>query len=70
MNQHVTEIWDRAAKERIEGSTEWETQKNFLDKFAELIVLDCCDLVNSLYQFDSKEDCPGVRYIKHRYEIK
>ena len=44
MNQRIRELWDQAAKSISsypnEENTSWETQVNFLDKFAELIEQD------------------------------
>ena len=51
MNERISEIWDQAAKAsallRL-GENSWETQKAFIEKFAELIVKECanqCDLL-------------------------
>ena len=44
MNERLSEIWDQAAKAsallRL-GENSWETQKAFIEKFAELIVKEC-----------------------------
>jgi len=45
MNKRIRELWDQAA-ESIAAypsgqNNSWETQVNFLDKFAELIVREC-----------------------------
>ena len=44
MNERISEIWDQAAKAsallRL-GENSWETQKAFIEKFAELIVKEC-----------------------------
>ena len=44
MNERISEIWDQAAKAsallRL-GENSWETQKAFIEKFAELIVEEC-----------------------------
>ena len=51
MNERISEIWDQAAKANAllrSGENSWETQKAFIEKFAELIVLECanqCDLL-------------------------
>ena len=46
MNERIRELWDNAAKSVAaypsNQSNSWETQVNFLDKFAELIVRECC----------------------------
>ena len=47
MNERISEIWDQAAKAsallRL-GENSWETQKAFIEKFAELIVRECADV--------------------------
>lgn len=44
MNERIRELWDQAAKSAAAypsgENTSWETQVNFLDKFAELIEKD------------------------------
>ena len=46
MNERIRELWDKAAKSTAAypsgRNNSWETQVNFLDKFAELIVRECC----------------------------
>jgi len=47
MNERISEIWDQAAKASAllrSGENSWETQKAFIEKFAELIVQECCDI--------------------------
>jgi len=39
MNERIKQLWEQAAK-TTQGDS-WETQVNFLDKFAELIVQEC-----------------------------
>ena len=42
MNERIRELWDKAAQATAAypsgQNTSWETQVNFMDKFAELIV--------------------------------
>ena len=44
MNDRIRELWDKAAESTAAypsgQNNSWETQVNFLDKFAELIVRD------------------------------
>ena len=39
MNENIKRCWDTAAK--LEADPSWEGQTRFMEKFAELIVLDC-----------------------------
>lgn len=51
MNERIRELWDRAAESAAAypsgQNNSWQTQVNFMDKFAELIVQDCADLCES-----------------------
>lgn len=45
MNERIKELWDKAAQAAAAypsgQNNSWETQVNFMDKFAELIVREC-----------------------------
>jgi hypothetical protein len=49
MNERIKELWDKAAESTaayLSGqNNSWETQVNFMDKFAELIVQECCNVL-------------------------
>lgn len=40
MNERIKDAWDKAAQDHSGDS--WEEQTAFLEKFAELIVRECC----------------------------
>ena len=48
MNERIQELWEKAAESTAAypsgQNNSWETQVNFLDKFAELIVKECASL--------------------------
>lgn len=48
MNQRTRELWYKAAESTAaytsNPNNSWETQVNFMDKFAELIVEECANL--------------------------
>lgn len=50
MNERIREIWDKAAESTAAypsgQNNSWETQVNFMEKFAELIVQECIDIAN------------------------
>ena len=54
MNERIKELWDKAAESTAAypsgQNNSWETQVNFMEKFAELIVGEC---------IRSVEDVPG-----------
>lgn len=49
MNDRIRELWDKAAESTAAypsgQNNSWETQVNFMDKFAELIVRECAEVV-------------------------
>lgn len=42
MNERIKQLWELAAK-TTQGDS-WEEQTRFMEKFAELIVVECCDI--------------------------
>ena len=62
MNERISEIWDQAAKAsallRL-GENSWETQKAFIEKFAQLIVRECvgvCDDLRDSTDYEFEKD--------------
>ena len=51
MNERIQELWEKAAESTAAypsgQNNSWETQVNFLDKFAELIVKECAEIANA-----------------------
>ena len=45
MNERIKQIWDEAAK--LEPDPSWEGQTRFMEKFAELIILECARLARA-----------------------
>ena len=49
MNERIKELWDKAAQAAAAypsgQNNSWETQVNFMEKFAELIVKECISIV-------------------------
>lgn len=39
------------------------------EKFAELIVKECANIVNSLEQYEGQGDCSTAEYIKERFGV-
>lgn len=44
MNTQVKAIWNRAASSHVQAETSFQTQQNFLARFAELIVRECANI--------------------------
>jgi len=64
MNERIRELWDRAAESAAAypsgQNNSWQTQVDFMDKFAELIVRECAELsVNSQYANTKSEYYEG-----------
>ena len=52
MNERIKELWDKAAESTAAfpsgQNNSWETQVNFMDKFAELIIQECIQCGSAL----------------------
>lgn len=51
MNPVIEELWDKAAQAHSGDS--WAEQTAFLEKFAELIVKECCQAVERRYKYSN-----------------
>ena len=72
MNERFKELWDKAADSTAAFSSgqnnSWETQVNFMEKFAELIVQGCADFVRENYDHEAAESiawCMEINYGLH-----
>ena len=45
MNKRIQEVWIKAAKEDSDPDN-WDTQEQFIERFAQLIVAECIDTVS------------------------
>ena len=65
MNKRIEELWEKAAKHASAypsgQNNSWETQVNFIDKFAELIVRECMEVASPNYM-STPED--SVYYVE------
>lgn len=43
MNERIREVWIKAAREDSDPDN-WDTQEQFIERFAGLIVLECMDV--------------------------
>lgn len=46
MNERIRQLWDQAAK--LETDTSWAGQTRFMEKFAELIIRECCTALHPM----------------------
>jgi hypothetical protein len=70
MNERVKILWAKAAESTIGDS--WEEQTKFMERFAELIVRDCMDVVDGYTKprtfethYDAVEQIEQLFGIKH-----
>jgi hypothetical protein len=48
MNERIREVWIKAAREDSDPDN-WDTQEQFIERFAELIVTECMNQVREQY---------------------
>jgi hypothetical protein len=65
MNERIKELWSEAAESTIGDS--WEEQTKFLEKFAELIVQECIDIIAP---YTVRMSRPGEEYLHPILEIR
>lgn len=57
MNERIRECWLKAARE--DSSETWDTQEQFIERFAELIIRECMDL---LEDYTTDIHVGGIQY--------
>jgi len=67
MNERIRELWDEAAKSAAAypsgENNSWQTQVDFVEKFAQLIVRECADLCDRFQARDvgmQPAECAGA----------
>jgi len=77
MNERIKECWLKAARE--DSSDKWDTQEEFIERFAKLIIQDCLTQVAMIGVSNFEDDDSGdiswtvgkcIEMIKYRFEIK
>ena len=57
MNERIKELWDKAATASAAypsgQNNSWETQVNFMEKFAQLIVQECAEQSMSIGRYNT-----------------
>jgi len=65
MNERIKELWDQAAK--LESDPSWEGQTKFMDKFAELLIVKCANII--WHEADMKDSAEinegGYKILEH-----
>ena len=76
MNERIKQLWDRAAESTAAypsgQNNSWETQVNFMDKFAELIVRECADMAECFHrnQYDFTGNLELHEFIKEHFGVE
>jgi hypothetical protein len=75
MNERIKELWDKAAQAAAAypsgQNNSWETQVNFMEKFAELIVRECiakAEEESERYLTWNTEDCNRFSKVMQNYK--
>lgn len=55
MNERIREVWIKAAREDSDPDN-WDTQEQFIERFAQLIVKECMLRVRSRQQFATEDE--------------
>lgn len=51
MNERIREVWIKAAREDSDPDN-WDTQEQFIERFAQLIVFECCEVAHCNFHVD------------------
>jgi hypothetical protein len=74
MNERIRELWTKAAESTAAHpsgqNNSWETQVNFLDKFAKLIVRECAELCDNLQKWPSTEPRHCAEEIREHFGVE
>ena len=65
MNERIKEFIEQATTEEHDGFRYFDKKK-----FAELIVSECCDMVNKHHQYNNPNDCLLVLDIKEHFGVE
>ena len=74
MNERIKSLWEKAAESTAAlpsgRDNSWETQVNFLDKFAELIVRECMSLCQECIDDGCVEAEEPLSKIKQHFGVE
>jgi len=55
MHDNIRAAWNLAASSHKQGSTSRETQENFLNRFAEILIKKCSEISNTAEPYKSAD---------------
>jgi hypothetical protein len=67
MNERIKELWIKAARE--DSSETWDTQEQFIERFAQLIVAECIDVLKDTGYPNAHGNCVGVEELKQHFGV-
>ena len=74
MNEQIRELVKQAGFEEHDGHISIQGVYMFntyrMEKFAELIVKECANIVNNLEQYEGQGDCSTAEYIKEHFGVE
>lgn len=73
MNERIEKLWDEAADSIAAipngRNNFWETQENFMEKFAELIVRECAEVADNADATRQKWEGIG-KYVREHFGVE
>jgi hypothetical protein len=69
MNKRIRELWIKAAREDSDPDN-WDTQEQFIERFAELIVRECCGAADDWYQKHSELHWDPAQHIRNHFGVE
>jgi hypothetical protein len=69
MNERIKECWLKAAREDSDPDN-WDTQEQFIQRFAELIVRECAEIVEETRWMVPPSQEQIARSIKQHFGVK
>lgn len=74
MNERIKELWQQAAESTAAypsgRNNSWETQVNFMEKFAQLIVRECVELCQECVDDSCVEAQEPITKIKKHFGVE
>jgi hypothetical protein len=70
MNERIRELLVQAIKEVGPDDDDNGAKEKTLERFAELIVKECANIVNSLDQYEGQGDCSTAEYMKKCFGVE
>ena len=64
MKERIREVWIKAAREDSDPDN-WDTQEQFIERFAELIVKECADQFKLVYTDEQYQRRIDKTILKH-----